>query len=48
MLVRKIERSIDVPAETSTARAGIVTAANDKVAAITAVTKIEDLIALVG
>jgi hypothetical protein len=48
MLVRKIERSVDVPAETATARAGIVTAANDKVAAITAVTKIEDLIALVG
>jgi len=48
MLVRKIERSVDVPAETATARAAVVTAANDKVTAITAVTKIEDLIALVG
>jgi hypothetical protein len=48
MLVRKIERSIDVPEEVSTARAAIVTAANTKVAAITAATNVEELIALVG
>jgi hypothetical protein len=48
MLVRKIERSIDVPADVTTARTAIVTAANTKVAAITAVTTIEELIALVG
>jgi len=48
MLVRKIERSIDVPAETATARAAVITAANEKVAAITAVTTIEQLIAAVA
>jgi hypothetical protein len=48
MLVRKIERSVDVPAEVVTARAAIVTAANTKVAAITAATNVEQLIALVG
>jgi hypothetical protein len=48
MLVRKIERSIDVPADVATARAAIVAAANTKVAAITAATNVEELIALVG
>jgi len=48
MLVRKIERNVDVPAEVATARGAVVTAANEKVAAITAVTTIEELIALVG
>ena len=48
MLVRKIERSIDVPAETATARAAVITNANEKVAAITAVTTIEQLIAAVA
>jgi hypothetical protein len=47
-LVRKIERNIDVPSDIATARANIVADAEAKVAAITAVTKIEDLIALVG
>lgn len=48
MLVRKIERNVDVPAEVSTARAAIVTTADEKVTVISAVTTVEELIALVG
>jgi hypothetical protein len=48
MLVRKIERDIDVPAEVTAARQATITAVNSKVAAITAVTTVEELIALVG
>jgi hypothetical protein len=48
MLVRKIERSVDVPAETATARAAVITAANEKVATITAATTIEELISAVA
>ena len=48
MLVRKIERNIDVPAETVTARAAIVAEANRKEAAIAASTNIEELIAAVN
>jgi hypothetical protein len=48
MLVRKIERNIDVPAETITARAAIVAEANRKEAAIAASTNIEELIAAVN
>jgi hypothetical protein len=48
MLVRKIERDIDVPADVATDRLAIVTTANAKVAAISAVTTVGALIALVG
>ena len=48
MLVRKIERSVNVPAEVATARAAVVTSTGEKVTAITAVTNVEELIALVG
>ena len=44
MVIRKAERNIDVPAETTTARAAIIQAANDKEAAITAATTVEELI----
>jgi len=48
MLVRKIEREIDVPAATTTYRAAVVAEANRLVAAITASTNIEELIAAVN
>lgn len=47
MVIRKAERNIDVPADTATARAAIITEANAKEAAITAATTVEELIAAV-
>ena len=47
LIIRKAERDIDVPAETTTARAAIIQAANDKEAAITAATTVEELIVAV-
>lgn len=47
MLVRKIERNVNVPAATVTYRAGVVTEANRLETAISAATNIEDLIAVV-
>ena len=48
LIIRKAERDIDVPAETTTARAAIIQAANDKEAAITAATTVEELIVALG
>lgn len=48
MVIRKAERNIDMPAETTTARAAIIQAANDKEAAITAATTVEELIVALG
>jgi hypothetical protein len=45
MVIRKAERNIDIPADVVTSRAAIITAANDKEAAITAATTVEELIA---
>ena len=45
MIIRKAERNIDIPADVATSRAAIITAANDKEAAITAATTVEELIA---
>ena len=47
MVIRKAERNIDVPADTTAARAAIIDAANAKEAAITAATTVEELIAAV-
>jgi hypothetical protein len=47
MLVRKIEREVDVPAETVAARAAVVAEANRLETAIAAVTTVEELIAVV-
>ena len=47
MVIRKAERNIDVPADTTAARAAIIDAANAKEAAITAATSVEELIAAV-
>lgn len=44
MVIRKAERNIDVPADTTAARAAIIDAANTKEAAITAATTVEELI----
>lgn len=45
MVIRKAERNIDMPADVASSRAAIITAANDKEAAITAATTVEELIA---
>lgn len=45
MVIRKAERNIDIPAEVASARAATIQAANDKEAAITAATTVEELIA---
>lgn len=45
MVIRKAERNIDIPEETATSRAAIISAANAKEAAITAATTVEELIA---
>ena len=47
MVVRKIERNIDIPAETATKRAAIVAEADRLETAIAAVTTVEQLIAVV-
>jgi hypothetical protein len=47
MLVRKIERDIDVPAATVTYRAAVIAEANRLETAITAATTVEELIAAV-
>jgi len=47
MLVRKIERSIDIPADVVTARAAIVTECNRLQTAIEAASTVESLIAIV-
>lgn len=47
MVIRKAERNIDIPAEVASARAATIQAANDKEAAITAATTVEELIAAV-
>ena len=47
MLVRKIERDVDVPAETTAIRTGIVAEANRLETAIAAVTTVQELIAVI-
>ena len=47
MLVRKIERNVDVPAKTVTYRAAVIAEANRLTAGITAATEITELISLV-
>lgn len=47
MVIRKAERGIDMPADTTAARAAIIAQANAKEAAITAATTVEELIAAV-
>ena len=47
MVIRKAERNIDIPAEVASARAATIQTANDKEAAITAATTVEELIAAV-
>ena len=47
MLVRKIERDVDVPAETVASRAAVVAESNRLETAISAVTTVEELIAVV-
>ncbi len=47
MVIRKAERGVDIPAEVATARAAAIQEANDKEAAITASTTVEELIAAV-
>ena len=47
MLVRKIERSVDVPSATVAIRAAVVTESNRLVAAITAASNITDFISAV-
>lgn len=48
MVIRKAERNIDIPAEVASARAATIQAANDKEAAITASTTVEELIVALG
>lgn len=48
MVIRKAERNIDIPAEVASARAAVIQAANDKEAAITAATTVEELIVALG
>lgn len=48
MVIRKAERNIDVPADTVSARAAIIAEANEKEAAITAATSVEELMQAVG
>jgi len=47
MLVRKIERNIDIPAETATSRADVVAEANRLETAISAVDTVEELITVI-
>jgi len=44
MVIRKMDRGVDVPADTTAARAAIIQSASDKEAAITAATTVEELI----
>jgi len=46
MVIRKFERSIDIPADTATYRAAVVAKAAELETAISAVTSVEELIAL--
>lgn len=48
MITRKIERNIDIPADTAAERLAIIDAANDKEAAITAAATVEELMVAVG
>jgi hypothetical protein len=48
MVIRKAERAVDVPAETQTYRAAIITEADRLEAAIAACASVEALIAVVG
>lgn len=48
MVIRKAERDIDIPADTVTARAAIISSANAKEAAITAATTVEELITAIN
>ena len=47
MVIRKAERGVDIPADVTAARAAAIQEANDKEAAITAATTVEELIAAV-
>ena len=47
MVIRKAERGVDIPADVAAARAAAIQEANDKEAAITAATTVEELIAAV-
>lgn len=44
MVIRKAERNIDIPEDVASARAAVIQTANDKEAAITAATTVEELI----
>ncbi len=44
MVIRKAERGVDIPADVAAARAAAIQEANDKEAAITAATTVEELI----
>jgi hypothetical protein len=46
MVIRKAERNVDIPSSVATYRASVVTKASDLEASITAVTTVEQLIAL--
>jgi hypothetical protein len=46
MVIRKFERSIDIPADTATYRAAVVAKAAELESAISAVTSVEELMAL--
>jgi hypothetical protein len=46
MVIRKAERNIDIPADVATYRAAVVTKASELEASISAVTSVEELIAL--
>lgn len=47
MVIRKAERNIDIPEDVASARAAVIQTANDKEAAITAATTVEELISAV-
>ena len=46
VVIRKAERSVDIPADIAAYRASVVTKANELEAAISAVTSVEELMAL--
>jgi hypothetical protein len=48
MVIRKAERNIDIPEDVATARAAAIQEANDKEAAITAATTVEELMTALG
>lgn len=48
MVIRKAERGVDIPAETVSERAQIVSDCNEKEAAINAATTVEELIAVIA